>query len=479
MLFKLYFMSEKKLTAQATEQEKNICDNEDSDHVVTNINELLDYYRKSHTKAKGLMVGIEVEKSGIHRDDFSPLQYEEKGGYLDILKKLVQEIGWEIIDGDKEKGYIYELQRGDSRITTEADGRLELASKPSRNLHTLAREFRIHQNEVKEISGMFGVAMLGIGWQPFHKVSEIKYAPKPRYLAMTEYKKKRRYSEEYSKKTNSIHINFDFASLKDSCKRMSAIAKISPVIAAMFSCSAINEGKVVPNHFGWRYYHIQKYDPSRCGLPKFFFKKNFSYEDWVDFVLDLPLIYINRENKGIFINKITFRQFMKDGYDGFYPTIKDWKLHIKSVWTDVRLKRNYIELRSCDSVPPFLTMAAPTLIKGLMREAEGLKVIDEITKKWSFEDVVKLQEDVAKKALQAQIKKLKVLDIAKQLLDVSTKVLQKNKIVNEKGQDESIYLKPIKDFIFVKEKSPARYLVEQWKGEWSQNPYRLIEWCEY
>ena len=73
-------------------------------------------------------------------------------------------------------------------------------------------------------------------------------------------------------------------------------------------------------------------DNDRCGLATCIGQDN-NFEKYVRDVLDVPVIYFVRDNKIIYVNgKINFRQFMKDGYEGYFPTLDDYKLHITKSW---------------------------------------------------------------------------------------------------------------------------------------------------
>ena len=56
--------------------------------------------------------------------------------------------------------------------------------------------------------------------------------------------------------------------------------------------------------------------------------------------------------------------------------------------------------------------------------------------------------------------------------------LRSFKILNERKFDESVYLIPIKDFVFVKGKSPGAHVAELGK-RMGRNPERLVEWCRH
>ena len=70
-----------------------------------------------------------------------------------------------------------------------------------------------------------------------------------------------------------------------------------------------------------------------------------SFKDYVETLLDTPMIFINRENRTVNLNgRLTFRQFMNKGFEGFDADIDDWKLHANLYFPEVRL-RNFIEIR--------------------------------------------------------------------------------------------------------------------------------------
>ena len=108
-----------------------------------------------------------------------------------------------------------------------------------------------------------------------------------------------------------------------------------------------------------------------------------------------------------------------------------------------------------------------------------MKKLDGITKKWKYEDFMDLANKAPKKGLKTTINGEKVLDLAKLLIGMAEKSLKRAKIKDVYGRDESWYLEPIKEFIFVKEMCPAEWLVKKWQGEWGHSFFPVFEWCRY
>ena len=210
--------------------------------------DILEFFQDASVPEKELLIGIEVERSAVFDKDLSPVKYLGTQGYSEILKKLVEEVGWRITNQDSN-GNIISLKRGGSEIHIEDDGRLELASKPRKGLYSLCREYQMCANEIDEISKEFQIRWVSMGQQPFNKNKEITLAfPKKNVSECNHYKKyyfdwQKNFYKEWKVKNNSVHVNFGYTSEKDAIEKFQTILKISPILMAMFSNSPINSGK--------------------------------------------------------------------------------------------------------------------------------------------------------------------------------------------------------------------------------------------
>ena len=120
---------------------------------------------------------------------------------------------------------------------------------------------------------------------------------------------------------------------------------------------------------------------SRCN---FFYKEAlkkmfFNYRNYIEQILDVPMVYIERNNENIEIEgKITFKEFMKNGFMGYCAQYDDYILHQSLCFPDVRLK-NYIEIRNHDSNSPEVAISLCAFYKGLCRCD-----FNELNKKFSY-----------------------------------------------------------------------------------------------
>jgi glutamate--cysteine ligase len=443
--------------------------------------DILKFFHNAAVPKKELLIGLEVERSAVFDKDLSPVQYSGISGYLSILKKLVEELGWKIINQD-ENGNIRILRRGESEVHIEFDGRLELVSKPRKGLFSLCREYKMHAREINKISKEFGVRWASMGWQPFAKNKEILFAfPREFNSAANHYAKQypdwqKTIYEGWEKKNNGIHINFGYTSENDAIEKFQTLLKTSTILAAMFANSPINAGRF-SGFLMNRPQSTFQLCPHKTRIQKIFFEESFDFEKWVDFLLDLPMRRIERNEKQIFVS-LSFKEYLKNGFKKHSPRMEDFYLHIKSVWNEVRIK-HYLEYRGFDTVPPHLVPSMPAMIRALTLNSDVMQECQNLVKKWTFTDHLEMREKIYKHALQAETPDgLKVLDLAKELLEIASFSLKERHNEMKGRIDASRFLWPIKEYVFVREQSPAEYVMEMWNGEWHRNPQKLLEWSE-
>jgi glutamate--cysteine ligase len=72
---------------------------------------------------------------------------------------------------------------------------------------------------------------------------------------------------------------------------------------------------------------------------------------------------------------------------------------------------------------------------------------------------------VPKLGFKAQVRELSVLDLARETLALAERGLARRKRVNDWGNDESYYLRPIQEFV-ARGITPAEELLEKFHGPW-------------
>jgi glutamate--cysteine ligase len=86
--------------------------------------------------------------------------------------------------------------------------------------------------------------------------------------------------------------------------------------------------------------------------------------------------------------------------------------------------------------------------------------------------------DSHENALAARFRRHTVLDLAKEFLEIAWEGLRRQNVVNDVGDDETIYLTPLKNLL-AQGKCPADLLIEKWQGELHQDIKKLIAYSAY
>jgi len=442
---------------------------------ITNLNQLTQYFEKQRKSVDDLKVGVEIEKLGVFSRDGKAVPYYDEGGIESLLRLMNEKYGWEIIDED---GEIIALVRKGAFINLEPGGQLELSSLHQRRIANFAEDFDTYIKEIKGVSKDFNIRFLGLGLQPFSSESDIKWIPKGRYKIMSPYlQEKGKLSHEMMKLTAAIQATYDYTSEEDAMDKLRVSMGISSFVTAMIANSPITEGK--PNGFMSRRAYIWlNTDPDRCGLIRGALSQDFGFNDYVEYVANVPMMFIKREGKWIPFYGITFKNYIEKGYKGYFPTLEDWELHLTTIFTEVRIKQ-YLEVRGSDAPPPRLILSIPTLLKGILYNHESRNAAWRLVKDFRWEERLKLQRDVSKYALDAKVKNNKVLDFAKELIAISKEGLKGEIRRKNHDEDESKYLSSLEELIFEEETCPAALLMKEWERGLKRDPKKLIEYCSY
>ncbi len=301
--------------------------------------------------------------------------------------------------------------------------------------------------------------------------------PKKRYSEiMTPYMKKLGgLGLEMMYQTCTVQANFDFTSEEDMRKKVKIGTAIQPIVTGLFANSPFKDGKL--NSFqSYRSFVWTQTDDDRTGLIPSMLQASFSYEEYVDYVLNVPTYFIVKEENYIDCTKYTFKEIMDGKFKEIDPeelTLKDWETHVSTIFTEVRLK-SYIEMRGADAGGYKSLCALPAFWTGLIYCNSCIDEVMELTNKWSYEEINLFKTDVAKIGLNAKIENQTGWDIAKKLLDSSSRGLSSRSKTNSYGDDETIHL----DYLFQivdSQESQATKSIKSYMNEDSLDIKKLYE----
>jgi glutamate--cysteine ligase len=442
-----------------------------------NKDELIRYFTSGGKPREQWRVGTEYEKVLVSVRDGRALPFSGPGGVEEIMRRLIDRYGY---TADDEHGRIIALQGERAPITLEPGGQIELSGEQCETIHCAHKEFTQHAEQLIEIGHQIGATVLGQGIQPVSRIDEIELLPKDRYHIMYPYMaRKGRLGQRMMKQTAGVQANLDYSDEADAIRKFQVSMGIVPLLYAAFANSPISDGAL--NGFQSFRGHIwSDTDADRCGVPAFVFRNDAGFEDYMEYALDVPMYFLIDDHRYINLTVppgITFRQYMERGWEGRRATIEDWAHHLTTLFTEVRLKK-YVEVRTADSQPPAFMLALPALLKGILYDDDCMSAAWDLVKRWSYGERLELTAMACKIGLEARAGRITFKELALELLNIAATGLVRIRALNERGEDESIYIARLTDLVRSGH-SPASLTIEHWKGRWNYDIGRLVEGSSY
>ena len=413
---------------------------------------IIDYF-KSGIKKK-LLIGVENEKFLFSKKYNKRANYSEVKKVLSILKS---KYNWKPV---KEKNNLIGLNYLGKSISLEPGNQIELAGDKLKNIHQVCFEGNLFQKQLDDACDQVGLSSMAIGYDPYTKLSKAPNNPKARYKVMTkEMPKGGNLSLNMMYQTAGTQINLDYISENDFIKKFKLIASLTPISIGIFANSPVKEKKLT-KYLSYRSKVWQS--TSRGGLPKIFLE-NLNFEKYADFIINMPLLFLNKANKVVAAKGKTFNDYMLGNIKEIKkqkPKEKDLEVHLSTIFTELRLKK-YIEIRSLDACEWDCHCAGPAFYTGLIYSnlEESLDVI----KNWKIDDILNAYLEAPKKGLQTEINKKSIRHWGKVFFKLSKKGLIYRNEVNKKKSNETIFLKNI-EFILNENQTKAEQIIKKLKN---------------
>jgi glutamate--cysteine ligase len=440
--------------------------------LVERYEQLVEYFEGACKPRANWRIGTEYEKVAVWADSGRAVPFT--GGIEEVLRRLAERYEWEPI---VEDGRVVALQGKGATVTLEPGAQLELSGQQCDSVHCAQHEFVEHVRQIVGVGTELGIVFLGLGMQPLSTLAEMEWVPKRRYGIMAPYMLRvGTLGQRMMKQTATVQVNIDYDSERDAMSKLRTGMGLAPLLTAMFANSPISDGR--PNGFlSFRGHIWTDTDPARCGLLPFVFKESCGFSDYVEYALDVPMYFLVRDGRWTDMTALTFRRFWKEGYEGERATLADWNAHLTTLFPEMRLK-GYIEVRSIDSQPPELMLAAPALVKGIFYEADCLQAAWDLVKRWSWDDRVGLYHAVHRQALRARMRGIEVSELARELLTIASEGLARQRQLNADGDTEVVYLERLQE-LTRRGRCPADVVLEKWDGAWDRKMTRLVQDTTY
>ena len=399
---------------------------------------IIDYFQSGSKSHNECGIGIEHEKLLFYEKNNQRINYES---ILEMFKELY-EFGWKpVYEGQN----IISLNKGKKNITLEPGNQIELSGENLKNIHEVCSESQNYLFELKQVTKRLNIQIVSSGFDPFSKLNEIPSNPKKRYSLMTkQMPKEGRLSLDMMYRSCGTQVNLDYVSENDFSKKFFVLNRIVPIIIALFANSSIIEKKE-SKFLSYRSYVWQ--NTARGGLPKIFLE-NMDFEKYADFIINYPVLFIQKNENYFNPNGKTFKDFI-EGKIEFKktPSEKDLTNHLSTIFTETRLKK-YIEFRSMDACGWDCLCAGPALLTGIIYS--NLDEAFNVVRNWDSKDILSAYKDAPKKGFKTSLNKKDLYYWSSILINLGKEGLNNRNILNRNKSNEVKFLSHLENIILNK-----------------------------
>ncbi len=436
---------------------------------ITSLRQLADHLAVGCKPRADFRIGTEHEKFGFRLDDLRTPPYEPSDGQPGCIRDLLAGLGRydasPIMDGPNAIG----LKQGPASVSLEPAGQLELSGAPLEDLHQTMAEFETHFEQVRAVSENLRLGFAPLGFHPIATRAAMPWMPKGRYAIM------RRYMPlvgslglDMMTRTCTVQVNLDYPNERDMVRMLRVSLLLQPLATALFANSPFTEGK--PNGFQSMRAHVwTDTDNARSGIPKVMFEDGFGFERYVEWMVDsVPMYFVYRDGRYNDVAGASFRDFMNGrlhNLAGVVPTVGDFADHVTTVFTDVRLKR-FLEMRGADAGRLDMMVAQSALWVGLLYDDAALSAAESLLRGAGWDDAVTMRTAVPRQGLTTQWRGRDLRALAGDVVSIATDGLRARKRLNALGQDESIYLEPLR-VIAAGGPTQAESWLQRYHTEWN------------
>jgi glutamate--cysteine ligase len=210
-------------------------------------------------------------------------------------------------------------------------------------------------------------------------------------------------------------------------------------------------------------------------MPLEFFAEDFSFERYVEWLLDVPMYFVYRDGRYIDLAGQSFRAFMGGRLPGDgigQATIGDFADHMTTAFTDVRVKR-FLEMRGADAGSPAMMLAQSALWVGLLYDDAALAAAESLVREQPWEAYRTLRAAVPRAGLGAAWGGGTLRDLARRVVAIAGDGLRARARRNSAGADESVYLAPLHD-IAAGAPTQAEHWLGRYHGAWHGDLSRIF-----
>jgi glutamate--cysteine ligase len=395
-------------------------------------------------------LGFEYEVQCLDGETLRPVPFDGPTGLARILQRAAQLTGGTLLAGPGEPHTKVSLPDG-GLLSLEPGGQLEFSSAPEETFGAVLRQFQSFLDLLEQLRSAFCVHYFFGGVNPVHTVETIGLVtPTRRYQIMDRYfPGTGKMGRRMMRQTCSIQVSFDYRDAQEGEDLLRTAQYVAPFAAALFANAPYVDG----GRSGYRSFRVPIWadtDPSRTGLLPGFTRQGYTFEDYLQHVVQAPMFFVQNGEQLVPAGGITFAEFNERGFDGRQASLVDFALHNSTIFTDVRLKHT-VEVRTVDCQDPALFPAALAFLAGILFCRRSREASRDLLGAFTEETYRTLADRLARDGLSGELGGRPTAEIALELIELAAQGLP---ACFPDGRAAARHLDPIRE-LALKEQTPA------------------------
>src|SRR5215813_8941866 len=212
------------------------------DGAVTSADDLVEVFRTAEQPRAEQRVGLEHEKFLYPLEDPpTPVPYDGPRG-IGALLGLLATRGYTPFRDAPDAPPIA-LTRGEHTLSLEPGGQFELSGSPLPTARAVHAENVAHARMLTEAARELGLQPVTLGYRPWGTTADIPWMPKKRYQVMRQTLPVRgKLALDMMLMTCTGQVSLDWFSEADCARKLTATARLTPLLVALFANSPLVRG---------------------------------------------------------------------------------------------------------------------------------------------------------------------------------------------------------------------------------------------
>ena len=413
-------------------------------------------------------VGLELEMALLQADTLQPAPYEAIRRLLERMQRG-GEFPEVIYEGELPIGLV---GRAGDIFTLEPGGQLELSTAPFDDLVPMVEAQERCVAKLAAAAELEGLILIGGSLLPVAQ-ADVPWMPKGRYRVMREWFASQgeagALAHHMMQRTLSVQVSLDYSDAEDAAELLRLAFLLAPIATAAFAASPFN-GAVESGFQSYRAEIWRFTDPTRTGGVRAAVLPGATLEDWANYALDVPMMFRIKEGDYQAQHGASFREVLTAGQwpDGTPVSETDTWNQLGGIFTEARLKKGLLELRSTDGQPPAHVGSIAAFWVGLLYDAQSRAAAKELLGALSLDGWEQALASVPKQGLHAAWDDTTVGALAQRLVALAQAGL-------ERREPAALRLLEPLSARLAAGRTLSDELLESWRGEWKQERACLVE----